>query len=281
MICMLCEGQLGQTLLEITEPDRFEKHCGVGTQNYFRQWKECVSCGAANNILPASSQELLQKLRSSYYEVDLPDGDVGAKYRKVMGLPPEQSDNWHRVQRINSFLTRWLGTSRGTSHQILDIGAGTGVFLSRLLELSEQSWQATAVEPDPVAAKHLRELGGFAVREEMFTGQSDLKNFTLVTLNKVLEHIEDPTAVLGAVVNSLAANGLVYVEVPDKLTTRLRRYNDNILGALHYHLYHPRSLAWLFEWVGLEPLLIERVFEPSGKITVFGFACLPGWLDKR
>jgi len=278
--CLICGGALDRTLLEIAEPDRFERHCGVSALHYLRRWVECQDCGAANNVLPANSREALGELRSSYYEVDLSGGDVNAKYQMVMGLPPEQSDNWHRVRRVHSFLAGWQDSPRGRQ-RVMDIGAGTGVFLSRFLEPSADVWEAIAVEPDPTAARHLRSLGKFTVRDELFEGQPTLRDFNLVTLNKVLEHIEHPVDVLRSVGHALSADGIVYVEVPDKLTIKLRPPTDNILGALHFHLYHPRSLAGLLERAGLEPLQIERVFEPSGKISVFGFACLPEAISRR
>lgn len=277
---MICGGALDRSLLEITEPDRFEKHCGVSETHYIRRWMECQSCGAANDVLPVNSRQALGKLRSSYYEVDLSGGDVNAKYRMVMGLPPERSDNWQRVLRVHSFLEKWQGSPRGPL-RVMDIGAGTGVFLSRLMEYGESPWEAIAVEPDPVAARHLRSLGKFSVCEELFTGQPTLSNYRLITLNKVLEHIEHPVDVLKLVGRALTPDGIVYVEVPDKLTIKLRPPTDNILGALHFHLYHPRSLAGLLESADLEPLQIERIFEPSGKISVYGFACLPEALSKR
>jgi hypothetical protein len=56
--------------------------------------------------------------------------------------------------------------------KVLDIGAGTGVFLSKFI--SEEAklgriWQGLAFEPDAMAATHLRTLEMFEVRHELFT----------------------------------------------------------------------------------------------------------------
>lgn len=276
--CRLCGGQLGQVLLEITEPDRFERHCGVTADNYRRLWVECGTCGAVNDVLPKASEEGLARLRSGYYEVDLSGGDVSAKYRTVMALSPEKSDNWQRVLRIRSFVSQWF-METAKPLKMLDIGAGTGVFLSRLIEEDASGWSATAFEPDPRAAAHLRSLGRFKVVEAVFTGCEGLRGYHLVTLNKVIEHVEFPQTLIKAARSALLPErGILYVEVPDKLTIGRRPSNDNILGALHYHLYDPASLARLLVREGFEPLRIERVFEPSGKITVFAFACMPSAL---
>jgi SAM-dependent methyltransferase len=154
-----------------------------------------------------------------------------------------------------------------------DIGAGTGVFLSRLMDETAGAWQYLGVEPDPRAAAHLRQLKKFAVVESMYLDLPELRGFNLVTLNKVLEHIEQPLPFLMQVVQSLVPeDGLLYVEVPDKLTIRLRSSDDNILGALHCHLYDPTSLAHLLRLAGLELLCVNRIAELSGKLSVYAFA---------
>ena len=42
MTCAICGGALGRELLVITQPDRFERHVGIGEQGYRRGWVECT-----------------------------------------------------------------------------------------------------------------------------------------------------------------------------------------------------------------------------------------------
>lgn len=269
--CSVCDGEEGNEILLIDRPDRFEQSIGVGSQGYARQWVECLLCGAASNLLPPESAQRLATLRAAYYEVDFMGSDIGEKYRRVMSMPAGQSDNAGRVARVTDFVRRWSGAP--ARPRVMDIGAGTGVFLSRLVDQTAGAWQCLGIEPDPRAAAHLRQLEKFAVVEAMYLGQPELRGFNLVTLNKVLEHIEQPLPFLLQVVQSLVPDdGLLYVEVPDKLTTRLRSPQDNILGALHCHLYDPTSLGYLLRRAGLELLCVNRVAEPSGKLSVYAFA---------
>jgi SAM-dependent methyltransferase len=222
-------------------------------------------------VLPEESALRLSALRAAYYEVDFMGSDIGEKYLRVMSMPAGQSDNAGRVARVTDFVRRWSGAPARS--RVMDIGAGTGVFLSRLVDQTAGAWQCLGVEPDPRAAAHLRQLEKFAVVEAMYLGQPELRGFNLVTLNKVLEHIEQPLPFLLQVVQSLVPDdGLLYVEVPDKLTTRLRSPQDNILGALHCHLYDPTSLGYMLRRAGLELLCVNRVAEPSGKLSVYAFA---------
>jgi hypothetical protein len=255
----------------IDEPDRFEQSIGVGQDGYTRRWVECSQCGAATNLLPEESALRLSSLRAAYYEVDFMGSDIGEKYNRVMSMPVAQSDNVGRVYRVIEFMRRWSGIQ--DCPKVMDIGAGTGVFLSRLVDETAGAWIYYGVEPDHRAATHLKQLEKFTVIEGMFLGQPELRGFNLVTLNKVLEHIEEPLPFLVNVVQSLVLyDSLVYVEVPDKLTAELRSPDDNILGSLHCHLYDPNSLGFLLREAGLELLCVNRIAEPSGKLSVYAFA---------
>ncbi|MCG9095354.1 class I SAM-dependent methyltransferase [Laribacter hongkongensis] len=278
--CVVCDGGESRELLHIDRPDRFEISIGVQEQAYARQWVECLTCGTATNILPPESAQRLATLRAAYYEVDFMGSDIGEKYRRVMSMPADQSDNARRVARVMDFVRRWSGVP--ARPRVMDIGAGTGVFLSRLVDQTAGAWQYLGVEPDPHAAAHLRKLERFAVVEAMYLGQPELRGFNLVTLNKVLEHIEQPLPFLLQVAQSLVLDdGLLYVEVPDKLTARLRSPQDNILGTLHCHLYDPTSLGYLLRRVGLELLCVNRIIEPSGKLSVYAFAAPSESIQKK
>lgn len=278
--CSVCGGRLSRPLLTITVPDRFEKHLGISEIGYERVWVECDSCGAASNVHQPGNRRLLDGLAAGYYDVDFAGTSIAEKYARVMALPAARSDNARRVERIAAFVESWL-PRQDPSCKVLDIGAGTGVFLSRLLDQDrEQRWAAHALEPDAMAAVHLRGLGRFPVIESMFSRELRLVDFDLVTLNKVVEHLQDPVGLVRDAASALREPlGLVYVEVPDKTTIDHRPPTDNILGALHFHLYDPVSLCVLLNRAGLVTLRIDRIFEPSGKISVAAFGTLTAGLD--
>jgi SAM-dependent methyltransferase len=281
--CTVCGGALARELLRIARPDRFERHVGIAEAGYSRAWVECGDCGVATNVHRPENRARLASIAAGYYEVDFQAATIGEKYAKVMALPPAASDNALRVGRVHAFMADWLRPD-ATAAKVLDIGAGTGVFLARFLRESPpgRAWKALAVEPDPTAAAHLRSLGLFEVRDAVYTASSGLRDYDLCTLNKIVEHVPEPVPLLrdaGAALRD--PGGVVYVEVPDKLTIDHRRPEDNILGALHCHLYDFRSLGILLERARLVPLRIDQLFEPSGKISVAAFATLPSTLAAR
>lgn len=283
--CAICGGRLDSVLAVHTTPDRFEVHLRISAEDYSRRWLACGDCGSATNVMDPANAGRLAQLADGYYEVDFANSSVGEKFAKVMALPEDKSDNVGRVKRVIAQLDTWrqsLGQPRRAAN-VLDIGAGTGVFLAKLLQSSAATvsdWHATAIEPDPVAAEHLRGLNKFEVIQGVFDAAPAMHGYDLVTLNKVVEHLPKPQALMSGVAKALdRAGGIVYVEVPDVLTIGRRLPTDNILGSLHHHLYSPRGLTSLIESVGLRLLNLGRTVEPSGKITLFGFACAAAAFD--
>ena len=123
-------------------------------------------------------------------------------------------------------------------------------------------------------------LSKFKVIQKVFDSSAVDREYDLITMNKIIEHLPKPGQILSSVPQILACKGgILYVEVPDVLTIGRRSLLDNILGSLHHHLYSPRGLMTLIEHAGLNMLDLGRVVEPSGKITLFGFACTDAVLN--
>ena len=273
--CSVCGGILGRELLVITQPDRFERHAGVSERGYRRVWVECPECGTATDILPPGPNRLAD-IEKAYYAVDFQNSSIPEKFKKIMSLPGGHSDNAIRVDRILDFLDNWQPLSCTNLRRALDIGSGLGVFPARFLDRCGGGWSMTAVEPDPMAAAHLASLNRFEVAHDGFPMRENPGQFHLVTLNKVVEHIGSPVEYLRAVAMVLdPASGVAYIEVPDKATIHARPSSDNILGALHRHLYDLKGLLRLLTEAGLVAMRLERILEPSGKLSVFAFATLP------
>lgn len=285
--CVLCNGILETVLLEHTVLDRFERNVGVSAEGYRRRWVECARCGSATNVIDPDIRAALDEIAAEYYEIDFQNSSPAQRYETIMRLPPEKSDNAGRVGRTLDFVTGWqaqLPVRCDGPLRVLDIGSGLGVYLSGLLRRAEAegvACEAQAVEPDPTAADHLRALNLFPVHQGLFAGQDEFRGYDLITLNKVIEHTADPHLLVRNAAGALdAATGMLYIEVPDVMTIGRRPDTDNILGALHHHLYSLRGLQSVLSRAGLMPLHTARIAEPSGKITVFGFACTPAAFDR-
>lgn len=152
--------------------------------------------------------------------------------------------------------------------------------MSKLGEISAGlPWKFVGIEPDPMAAKHLKGLAKFQVYEGLFEGQNQFQDFNLFTLNKVLEHIPNPMDLLKNIRKAMnGKSSVLYIEVPDKITAEIAIPSDNILGPLHCHLYGFQTISYIASCMNFELLSVQRIKEPSGKLTIFAFLTLPEYL---
>lgn len=129
---------------------------------------------------------------------------------------------------------------------MLDAGAGDGWFAHRLLASLPSAqltcWDAYYTEP------LLAELTAQASPQVCFVRERPEQRFDLIMLLDVLEHVEEDSAFLSALVNgNLSAEGAVLVSVPawqalfTEHDTRLR----------HYRRYAPGQAARVIEQCGL------------------------------
>jgi SAM-dependent methyltransferase len=243
----------GETVFELPE----------GTA-YRREFRVCPSCRHQVSV-----HELdLSGLYSGAY-VDATYGDrMRATYERIMGLPPDASDNVQRVERIDSW---WDGASR----TVLDVGSGLAVFPARM---KERGWEATALDPDPRATEHARDVVGVTAVCADFMAADDLGAYDLVTFNKVLEHVEDPVAMLARAGGLLRSSGAVYVEVPDGEMAARDPDGPNREEFFIEHLcaFSMTSLCLLADRARFVPVRAERLREPSGKYTLYAFLAPEG-----
>lgn len=268
--CDLCNKGTLHDVIVISRPDRFEQKLGIGEQEHLRSWAKCDSCSVFKNVMAKKNEDLLSSIADKYYEIDFGDNPY-LRFKKIIELKPVDSDNYSRVNRISRFLDQWYTNEQKL--EILDIGSGLGVFPFAFKILNSQRISnLVCIEPDPIAAAHLRSLGEFQVDEAIFEQGSKHQEKDFISLNKVLEHVSDPLKMLADIKKSLKKTGVLYVEVPHSATTVLRESSDNILGSLHKYLFDNVSLTYVLTSVGFDVLECTTLVEPSGKITCYAFA---------
>lgn len=192
-----------------------------------------------------------------------------ATFRRIIALPPERSDNAHRIRRIQDFAAGYFPA--GTVPRLLDIGSGLGVFP---YAVKKAGWTCTALDPDARAAQHIRDIVGVTALCGDFNTQADMGRHDVVTLNKVLEHVPDPVAMLRRVHTVLAPGGVVYIELPDGEAAAQAGAAREEFFIEHLHVFSMTSLSMLLDRAGFTSLLLERLQEPSTKYTLRAF-CIP------
>jgi SAM-dependent methyltransferase len=261
--CPACGGTELETAFAYDEPPPGETDFGLSAEEYRRGYLRCESCGhwVARLSIP------VERLYSGEY-VDATYGSgMQTAYERIMALPPERSDNVQRVGRIVARL--------GERGRVLDVGSGLAVFPARM---KEAGWDVTALDPDPRAAEHARSVVGVEAACGDFFEVDGLGRFDLVTLNKVLEHVQDPVAMLAHTRDFLEPGGAAYVEVPDAegAASDPDGPGREEFFIEHLHVFSMESLRLVAERAGFRVDGSERLREPSGKYTLVAFLSQPG-----
>lgn len=201
-------------------------------------------------------------------------------FERIQALPPARSDNLGRVTRVLEFAESHFAP--GKTPRLLDVGSGLGVFPARM---HEAGWRCTAIDPDERAARHALEVIGIeavagdfmqlAIASPETPATAALGRFDAITFNKVLEHVEDPVAMLARGLPLLDAKGFVYLEVPDGDGAAVEGRGREEFFIEHHHVFSLASAALLVERAGLCSAVVQSVREPSSKSTICVFATVP------
>lgn len=126
---------------------------------------------------------------------------------------------------------------------LLDVGSGKGEFLS---ECVARGWKAIGVEPSEKFCAYARTKFGVDARAG-FLGEGGPvveTEFDAVTLNHVLEHVDDPCALLAAIRGRLRPGGALFIEVPNA---------DSHLLRLADGFFRLKGLSWSSRLSPLHP----------------------------
>lgn len=259
-----CESRHLEPAFQYDAPPAGETAFECAEGAYRRAYSRCGLCG---HWFSANEMDLGGLYGGAY--VDNTYGDrMRQTFERILALPPERSDNAGRVAALVDFAARHFPV--GLAPRLLDVGSGLGVFPCRM---KEAGWRCTALDPDERAARHAREVIGIeAVKGDfMKIDLSSIGPFDVVTFNKVLEHVEDPVAMLAKAQTLLAPDGFIYVEVPDGDAASVEGRGREEFFIEHLHVFSPASLAMLVMRAGFSVSEIERLREPSSKYTLRAF----------
>lgn len=202
-----------------------------------------------------------------YVNATYADADgVRRNFERIIGLPASKSDNASRVQRVCNFAKGFFGDDQ--PRRLLDIGSGLAVFPHAM---KRRGWNCTALDPDPRAAEHARATAGVDSICADFMTERISGKYSVITLNKVLEHVPDPVAMAGRARGLLDDPGFLYVEVPDAEAAASGGPEREEFFIEHLHIFSFASLALLATGAGYRVLSMERLQEPSSKFTLAAF----------
>lgn len=137
--------------------------------------------------------------------------------------------------------------------RLLDVGCGSGAFLSMMRDLG---WDVRGVEPDEAAVRR----ASFDLRPRLHAGSLesaafDEAGFDAITMHHVIEHVPDPVATLSACARLLAPGGRLVIMTPNADALGRRIFGRRWLHwdpPRHLHLFNRRSLEEAAMRAGLD-----------------------------
>jgi 2-polyprenyl-3-methyl-5-hydroxy-6-metoxy-1,4-benzoquinol methylase len=265
-----CQGKYFTNVFTYTAPPegeiRFEFSSGSAYQ------RELLRCDLCGHFVSTHDMDTGALYAGDYVNANYQDeAGIRRAFERIIALAPSRSDNVGRVRRILEFAAAHFQSADELHHprSLLDVGSGLGVFPYRM---KEAGWDCTALDPDIRAIRHAQEVVGVKAVHADFMAVSDLGRFDVITFNKVLEHVEDPVAMLAKSAEHLEDGSFVYVELPDGEAAWVDGPGREEFFIDHLHVFSMASLALLVARAGFNLVRIERVREPSSKYTLRAFA---------
>ena len=230
---------------------------------YLRKYFKCKIC---EHHISDHNYDLNSLYSKKYVEAHYGNyNDLKKNFYKIKNLKSNNSDNYKRCLRINSFFKKI-----NKKIKTLDVGAGLGVFADRLKSAKFQYF--SLIETNNLNVKFLKEFLKF---KKTFKKKSDLKSnkFDLITMNKVIEHVPKPTTFVKNYLKYLKSNGIIYIEVPNVDAKHDPiNFERQEFFIEHHHVFSKLSLLSMLFKLKLKILKIKKIKEPSSKYTIFCFA---------
>ena len=166
-------------------------------------------------------------------------------------------------QRFDRKLCAWIQKYQ-KSGCVLDVGSSRGNFL---LAMRHAGFSVFGVEPSPANSEFARSANGIPTctgSVEDFLAAPPWRDFDVISILNVLEHVRDPRGVLGGLRDLLMEGGLLIVAVPD---ARLHAFAGRVREALGCS-----DPYWMnttnHPFVGFDPPMHICSFEPATAVRM-------------
>jgi SAM-dependent methyltransferase len=234
-----------------------------GVKKYKRKILRCNICGHYRAIHNIDTK----KFYSKDYSIISHGKNIEEKFKKILNLK-KKSDNYFRVKRFLNFFKDVINIKI----KLLDVGSGLSVFLYAISK--KVSWDIQGIEPDLNFVNFAKKKLKLNVSRTTLEENKNKKKYDIISLNKVIEHVENPLLFLKKINRMLKESGYVYIEVPDGESASQTKDGKNReeFYVDHLHVFSLRSLANCIKYSNFKLLKIDKILEPSGKLTLYAFA---------
>ncbi|HSK18835.1 MAG TPA: class I SAM-dependent methyltransferase [Longimicrobiales bacterium] len=265
--CLGCGGT------DLRRVRRYRTNTSYGPAVFGDAWLyHCAQCGLAQ-AWPRPDAGAL----ADYYESDYRSGLVyGTDVSNAVSFPKDNLFYYNRGMSIAELVAPHVRTERP---EILDIGTGFGHVLHAFGERFPES-RRIAIEFNDYAVDHLRALGVEVLTEPVEHALPRLeRQFDVIVLSHVLEHLLEPRAVLALLYDRLAPGGVLYIEVPNIPTESLTEYPDHMWAPRcdepHMTFFTTEALSRLLQSAGLDLISCDTAGPRYRNISALRFRMPP------
>ncbi|HEX6071608.1 MAG TPA: class I SAM-dependent methyltransferase [Sphingomicrobium sp.] len=155
------------------------------------------------------------------------------------------------AERVKEWLDRRMfkklfAQMKGERLSALDVGGGTGWLLAQAREIEPRLKHTAVVDIDAQARQDAEKRGHAFHLSRIETFESERK-YDLILLLNLIEHVEDPVAVLAKMRNLLAPGGKILAKTPNHDSFDARIFRHYSWGGYHcprhWVIFTPESFA--------------------------------------
>ncbi len=166
------------------------------------------------------------------------------------------------LAHIRSFIKTLPRKNRPGTVDILEAGGSFGFLMDMASVLF--GWNVSGVDPSPCAQQGSRELGRETVRSRLEDARFE-KRFDVVVGVQLIEHIQEPRALMSSISHLVKEDGLVVLTTPDASVEDL---GAEYSPGEHHILFSQKGLVSLLEAAGF----MSRRFFTTTVHTIMGVA---------
>ena len=224
---------------------------GAGTEDDLT--RECPFCGSSGKaLLPYYCAPQILKLKNNsafppaklwikcnhcgnYFTYNFPKkriGSINGHYTKDRDAPILQ--NKFLLNNYNPIFNRFLKLASGKEY--LEIGIGTGEMLAVALEFG---YHVEAVEICREDCEYVSQTLGVDIQWGDITDYDSGKQYDVIVMGDVLEHVIHPVEVLERVKRLLVADGVLWISTPNYncAYARMQKFSHCMWHELNHYTY--------------------------------------------
>jgi 2-polyprenyl-3-methyl-5-hydroxy-6-metoxy-1,4-benzoquinol methylase len=262
--CFLCGSNKYSTLDTQDFNDEYLALIDNKYNSVQRKIVKCVDCDLIYRD-PQLDGEDLKVLYEKFRDYSVRNESADQYFERITSLSKAESENEAKIDwmKINCKLE-----GEGA---ILDIGCGGGVFL-HTFGTHYPNWRLHGVEPTVFFA----EMAKRRVSKNIVAGQYKSNEFgikfDLISINQVLEHVEEPIQFLQSVKKDLKEGGQLYIEVPSISDfENLPREHDRFLMQ-HLWIFSKKTFTETLTKVFKGTISVEEVRTIRGRKNLVAVA---------